>query len=368
MHIGVSGKKYGLVKAAAKSVFHVDDDEPQDVNSMLRTQASKKKLEKQSQMEQEKVLAEDPTAYDYDGVYDKMQEVRQSSEPKKEPVRKSKYIEALMEKAKIREKEWSIAYDRKLHRELEAEKEMYAGKEKFVTSAYKQKLLDDQKYLEEERRKAAMEEDVTKKSDLRSFYSNLLTKNEAFSGGPRAMMNEPTPIAKDEPKKEEKDQKHDEDRDRHRDRNGDRYSDDRHHHRDDDRNRRDDKDRDRDRGDRDRDRNRDRDRDRDRSERSRDRYRDDDRRNERSRDTREDREKDRPDRKEGDGVRDGKRPHEASPQPNEDENAKKGQQKEGEKTDEKQAETVDPTKFAKKNDEASIAAARERYLKRKGLL
>jgi len=85
-----------------------------------------------------------------------------------------------MEKAKVRQKEWEIAYDAKLQKERKLEGDTFSGKEKFVTAAYKKKLIDDQRWKAEEERKAALEEDVTKKSNLNSFYANLLTNNEAY--------------------------------------------------------------------------------------------------------------------------------------------------------------------------------------------
>jgi len=69
-----------------------------------------------------------------------------------------------------------------LQKERETEGNTFAGKEKFLTSAYKKQLQENKLWQEEEERKAALEEDVTKKEDLGSFYVNLLTRNEAYGG------------------------------------------------------------------------------------------------------------------------------------------------------------------------------------------
>ena len=64
-------------------------------------------------------------------------------------------------------------------KEIEEEKEIYGQTEKFVTSAYKQKLQEEKRWDEEQKKKG--DEDVTKKKDLTSFYSNLY-HNIAFGG------------------------------------------------------------------------------------------------------------------------------------------------------------------------------------------
>lgn len=62
-----------------------------------------------------------------------------------------KYILKLMEKAKEREREHEIVYEKKLLKERSKEDHLFADKEKFVTSAYKKKLAEQAKWLEEER-------------------------------------------------------------------------------------------------------------------------------------------------------------------------------------------------------------------------
>lgn len=339
--IGEKGKKYGLQKL---SVFKNDDEDgPQDVNALLR-EANEKKAKKQSQLQQSKVLAEDPSAYDYDSVYEAMHQARQPPAPSttSNQQKQSKYIGALKEKAAIRKVELGIAHDRKAQKERKVEGEMFAGKEKFMTTAYKQKLKEDQAFLEEEARKAALEEDVTKKEDLTSFYTSLLTKNEAYGGGRRP--SPPPLVSKDkEGNKTNGDGKKEKDRD-----SGDREYD-------------------RDRRDRDKDHGRDRD---DRDHRDRDYKRDDrirSRSRERERNRKDRRESPSPgERKRDDRDRDNrsdKKEDTSSVNNTEAENGKEGKRPlDSEKNDEI------PKKIPRRNDEASIQAARERYLKRKGLL
>lgn len=63
-----------------------------------------------------------------------------------------------MEKAKRREREHEIVYERKLAKERSQEDHLFADKDKFVTSAYKRKLAEQEKWKEEERLRELREE------------------------------------------------------------------------------------------------------------------------------------------------------------------------------------------------------------------
>ncbi|TYI18960.1 hypothetical protein ES332_A07G130200v1 [Gossypium tomentosum] len=114
---------------------------------------------------------------------------RQAS--KNKALKEPKYIHNLMKKAEQRKWEQEIVYERKLVKERSKEDHLYADKDKFVTSAYKRKLAEQAKWMEEERLRQLREEkeDVTKKSDLSDFYFNL-GKNVAF-GANEAKPREP---------------------------------------------------------------------------------------------------------------------------------------------------------------------------------
>jgi hypothetical protein len=70
----------------------------------------------------------------------------------------SKYIAQLKEKAEIRKREQDIIYERKLQKERSKEDHLFGDKDKFVTSAYRKKLEEQQKWLEEERIRQLREE------------------------------------------------------------------------------------------------------------------------------------------------------------------------------------------------------------------
>ncbi|KAG6510531.1 hypothetical protein ZIOFF_028555 [Zingiber officinale] len=151
------------------------------VEREISRQASKKKSVQKMEEQYKKAMEEDPSVFDYDGVYDTMKQQVARPKIQDRTERKSKYIETLMEKAKQREREHEIVYERKLLKERSKEDHLFADKEKFVTSAYKKKLAEQAKWLEEERQLKILEEreDVTKKSDLSDFYFGL-NKNVAF--------------------------------------------------------------------------------------------------------------------------------------------------------------------------------------------
>jgi coiled-coil domain-containing protein 55 len=64
---------------------------------------------------------------------------------------KARYISNLMTTASVRGKERDRIYEKKLIKERKIEDEEYGDKPKFVTSAYKQKLIDDQKWEAEDK-------------------------------------------------------------------------------------------------------------------------------------------------------------------------------------------------------------------------
>ncbi|MQL71897.1 hypothetical protein Taro_004218 [Colocasia esculenta] len=157
------------------------DAEEDDVEREIARQAAVNRAKKEVEAAHKKALEEDASIFDYDGAYDKFKVETARPLLQDRAERKSKYIEKLLDKAKEREREHEIIYEKKLLKERSKEDHLFAGKEKFVTSAYKKKLAEQAKWLEEERLRELREErdDVTKKSDLSDFYFNL-NKNVAF--------------------------------------------------------------------------------------------------------------------------------------------------------------------------------------------
>ncbi|KAL3850264.1 hypothetical protein ACJIZ3_012146 [Penstemon smallii] len=158
-----------------------DDEDDDNVEREILRQAYKNKSHKDIEEQHKKALEEDPSVFDYDGVYDKMKEnqIRPVEQDRKD--RQPRYIAAIKEKVKQREREHEIIYERKLAKERSQDEHLYADKDKFVTSAYKRKLAEQEKWKEEERLREMREEkdDVAKKTDISDFYFNL-SKNVAF--------------------------------------------------------------------------------------------------------------------------------------------------------------------------------------------
>nr|GMD16120.1 nuclear speckle splicing regulatory protein 1-like [Ipomoea batatas] len=165
-----------------------DDD---DVEKEISRQASKNKALRDIEEQHKKALEEDPSVFDYDGVYDdmKMKAVQPRAQDREE--RKPKYIQQLINKAKQREREHEIIYERKLAKERTKDDHLFADKDKFLTSAYKKKLQEQEKWMQEERLRELREakEDVTKKTDISDFYFSLAS-NVAFGGG-ESKINKP---------------------------------------------------------------------------------------------------------------------------------------------------------------------------------
>ncbi|KAI3521380.1 hypothetical protein L1887_10843 [Cichorium endivia] len=177
LRVQSSQQKKQPARPPRPSALGFGDDDDDDIEREISRQASKNKALKDVEEQHKKALEEDPSVFDYDGVYDEMKEkaVRPVALDKQE--RKPRYNQALIDKAKVREREHEIIYERKLAKERSKEDHLFADKEKFVTGAYKKKLAEQAKWLEEERLRQLGEEkeDITKKGgDMTEFYFNLL--------------------------------------------------------------------------------------------------------------------------------------------------------------------------------------------------
>lgn len=154
-----------------------DDEDGTDwVRKALKAEGEKNKIKKQTKLDMQKALTEDPTIYQYDEVYDDMERNKKSELDKvKQQEKKPRYIENLLKAAERRKKEQEHRIERMVQKEREAEGEMYADKESFVTSAYRAKLEEFKKMEEDEAKMDRLEAiaDVTKQQDMSGFYRHL---------------------------------------------------------------------------------------------------------------------------------------------------------------------------------------------------
>ncbi|CAK8538909.1 unnamed protein product [Lathyrus sativus] len=162
--------------------FGFNEDDDNNVEREIAIQASKTKSLKDVEEQQKKALEEDPTIFDYDGVYDKMKEKVSRPLIQDREERKPKYIQNLIQKAKEREQYREIVYEKKIAKERSKDDHLFADKDKYITEAYRKKLAEREQQMELERLRELQEEreDVTKKKDfLVDFYTNL-DKNVAY--------------------------------------------------------------------------------------------------------------------------------------------------------------------------------------------
>ncbi|XP_055911441.1 nuclear speckle splicing regulatory protein 1 [Eupeodes corollae] len=125
---------------------------------------------------QEKALKEDPTVFQYDELYDEIENKRdEAKKAKSNEIKKPKYIGRLLQCAEKRKLENERRIERMVQKEREQEGEEFKDKESFVTSTYRKKLEEMQKAEDQEKREDYLEAigDVTKQKDLDGFYRHL---------------------------------------------------------------------------------------------------------------------------------------------------------------------------------------------------
>lgn len=179
-------KQNGFVPGKS-NIFGDDSDEDSQaaVSASLQKESLKSKVKKQTQLEIDKALNDDPNVYEYDNIYDEIhtEKLKTDVRLKNQADKKPKYIEGLLKSANQRKKEQEKRMERKIQLERQAEGEEFKEKEEFVTSAYKKKLLEMQEEEDREKREAEMEAllDVTKQKDMSGFYRYLYHQQTADS-------------------------------------------------------------------------------------------------------------------------------------------------------------------------------------------
>jgi hypothetical protein len=129
----------------------------------------------------EKALEVDSAIYDYDAAFDAIhaKDAERKAQRKQEAEeRKSRYMDNFLAAAETRKQDLARAKDKQLQREREAEGDMYADKEKFVTEAYKKQQEEIRKTEEEEKKKQAAEEEKMKAMGMQGFYRGVMDEQE----------------------------------------------------------------------------------------------------------------------------------------------------------------------------------------------
>lgn len=118
----------------------------------------------------------DSSIYEYDAVYDSLKP--QKKQTAEDVEKKPRYMKDLLAAAAVRKRDATIAEEKKLAREREAEGDEYADKEKFVTSAYKKQQEQNRRLEEEERMREEEEAKRNKGAGMTNFYKNILERGE----------------------------------------------------------------------------------------------------------------------------------------------------------------------------------------------
>lgn len=173
-----------------KPFISLDDDAPTDsapnAANNKNAAANKKLLVESSKVAQkrmEKGLQLDPTTYQYDEIWDRIQEVKQKQKEVKEAdakLRRPKYIEGLLTSAATRRLDRLRAEEKMLQHERQMEGDEFADKESFVTQAYKDQMAEVRKAEEEERQREEAEKKKKKgpTTGMAHFYRKLLEESE----------------------------------------------------------------------------------------------------------------------------------------------------------------------------------------------
>ncbi|KAI0374985.1 hypothetical protein BV20DRAFT_406080 [Pilatotrama ljubarskyi] len=187
-----AGEAPSLKRTAAFA--SLDDDEPMDAaptatgdkakvaaNKQFIAQSVEMSKSMKKKLEQEKKV--DSTVFQYDEIWDKIQEAKQKQKEAKEAdakERKPKYISGLLASAATRRLDHLRAEEKMIQREREAEGDEFKDKEAFVTQAYKEQMEELRRAEEEERRRE--EEEKKKKkgvgTGMAHFYRKLLEESE----------------------------------------------------------------------------------------------------------------------------------------------------------------------------------------------
>ncbi|XP_044286234.1 nuclear speckle splicing regulatory protein 1 isoform X2 [Varanus komodoensis] len=160
--------------------------------------------DEETKLEIQRALAEDSTVYEYDNIYDDIQQKKAESHASflaGKGEKKPKYIQNILKAAELRKKEQEKRMEKKIQKEREMEGGAFDDKEAFVTSAYKKKLQERAEEEEREKREAAMEAclDVTKQKDLSGFYRHLLNQTVGEEEVPKCSLREARLKEEEEP-------------------------------------------------------------------------------------------------------------------------------------------------------------------------
>ncbi|TDL24784.1 hypothetical protein BD410DRAFT_785494 [Rickenella mellea] len=198
----------GTFKVPKLPKLHDTDDvemkDGEDESSAGQEEAEEAKMSKalRKRIEEEKRV--DQTVFEYDEVWDKMQEAKLRQKEAKaveSKERKPKYIANLLQSATTRKLDYIRAEEKAIQREREAEGDEFADKDAFVTQAYKDQMAEVRRAEEEEKRREALEKAKKAPSTgMTHFYAQLLKQSEEqHAATVAATITEPEPTSPTSP-------------------------------------------------------------------------------------------------------------------------------------------------------------------------
>ncbi|CCM02377.1 uncharacterized protein FIBRA_04472 [Fibroporia radiculosa] len=183
------GETPSLKRSAAFA--SLDDDEPIDaaptsfgdnkVTANKQLVAQNVEMSKTAKQKMEAEMKVDSTVFEYDEVWDKMQEAKHRQKEAKEAdskERKPKYISGLLSSAATRRLDHLRAEQKMIQREREAEGDEFKDKDAFVTQAYKDQIAEMRKAEEEEKLREELERKKKGGTGMAHFYRKLLEESE----------------------------------------------------------------------------------------------------------------------------------------------------------------------------------------------
>ncbi|KAK4561729.1 hypothetical protein LTR86_004408 [Recurvomyces mirabilis] len=151
----------------------VEQDDGVDLSSMNAAAAKVKAAE-----------GLDASIFDYDSFHDAkttVSDAKKAAARQEAVERKPKYINNLLDAAARRKQDQTIAKEKLLQKEREAEGDEFADKEKFVTGAYKEQQEETRRLEEEEKQKAEAEAKRKRAlggGGMQGFYKNMMDLTE----------------------------------------------------------------------------------------------------------------------------------------------------------------------------------------------
>lgn len=161
----------------------------------LAAAANAEKLRRESKATQERMLAEDPSVYEYDSIYDELHKGRAQEEKVRaadSAQRAPKYMLCMQQRAERRKHFLDAAHVKKLQREAEKGRAIYGDKEVLVSESYKRKLMESKLWEDEDN--AGVEEGGNVNNS--EFYSNLIRESVDARKALGAELNEDSLLLK----------------------------------------------------------------------------------------------------------------------------------------------------------------------------